>query len=111
MNTIELMKVMSSPVKAKIVLRLFECSCVNSTVNDLCKDFNLKQPNVSKHFMDLRNKGIVDFLKKGKEIIYFITPEFKKNNDKILSAILERAVKEDIITLHCKKKSIGQAKR
>ncbi len=101
MKTIELMKIMSSSVKAKIILRLLKCKCVKPTVNELCEDFHLKQPNISKHFMDLREKGVVIFEKRGKEIFYTLDPNFKKDNGKILLAILERAEKEEITTSHC----------
>lgn len=105
METIKLMRIMSSSTKAKIILRLLTCKCKNITVKELCKIFDLKQSNISKHFMDLRKEGIVDFNKQGRETFYSINHEFYKNNDKILLSILENAQSETITNSLCKNKS------
>ena len=90
MKTTELLKILSSETKARIITKLYSCTREDS-VNEICEEFDLKQSNVSKHLMDLRRLKIVEFTKNGKESTYKLCDEFLKKNEGLLLAIIENS--------------------
>jgi len=79
MEIYEVLKIMSSENKAKIIAKFIDCdNCHNDTVGDMCGEVGLKQANLSKHLMELRQKGVLKDTKEGRKVIYTINPSFKK---------------------------------
>lgn len=101
MKVTKLLKVLSSETKTRIIMRLYNVDCEDS-VNDLCKELELNQPNLSKHFIDLRKVGIVDFKKQGKEINYSLNESFLKKCGWLLDAIKENVTSSKINYSMCR---------
>lgn len=101
MKTINLLKTLSSETKARIIVKLYMCNCDHGTVTDLCSDFKLKQSNISKHLMDLREKGIVEFKKEGKESHYSLNEEWRKENKDVIDALIAHSERVDNKKMRC----------
>ena len=86
MTTSKLLKILSSPSKAAIILKLLKCND-NPTVTQMCNEFDLKQSNLSKHLMDLKKIGIVVYDKNGKESNYYLDEKFLKEHEELVLAI------------------------
>jgi len=79
MEIYEVLKIMSSESKAKIISKFLFCSnCHQQNVNNLCSETGFKQANLSKHLMELRQKGVIRDEKIGREVIYKINKNFEK---------------------------------
>lgn len=102
MNTFELLKILSSESKAKIIFMYINCECHSHSVNDLCDKFNLNQANASKHLSSLHNDKILDNVKDGKEVFYRINPEFKAKYGKLINEIIGNIDENKKHTCSCK---------
>lgn len=90
MEIYEVLKVMSSENKAKLIARFLNCeNCVKKTVGELCGDTGLKQACLSKHLMELRKKGILVDTKDGREVHYRINKNFKNQWGHLIQIIIE----------------------
>ena len=48
------------------------------TVSEIAKHFKLKQPTITHHLQYLKEVGVLDSKKKGREVYYFITEKCKE---------------------------------
>ena len=68
----ELCSGISDPNRIAILYALWECP---SNVTDLTRKLNLPQSTVSRHLRILRNSGLVNFHRIGREVIYELSDE------------------------------------
>lgn len=90
MKLFELLKVLSSESKAKIIMHFLNCGCTSAPTTSLCKGFELKQANYSKHLMDLKELRILDYVKSSKEIHYKINSEFANEYGELVKEIFKK---------------------
>lgn len=95
MELFELLKVLSSESKAKIIMHFLNCGCTSAPTTSLCKGFELKQANYSKHLMDLKELKILDCVKSSKEIHYKINEEFSKEHGALIKEIFKNTCPKD----------------
>lgn len=69
-NVSEMLKAMAHPLRIAILQELDKNE--NMTVSQIYQALNIPQAIASHHLSILKNKGIVNNKRKGKEIIYFI---------------------------------------
>ena len=68
-NKLEVLKVLSHPVRIKI---LEELSGGVKCVSDIEQFLDISQPNVSQHLSLMRNMGVIDYYMDGRLRCYFI---------------------------------------
>ena len=65
-------------------------------VTDICSEFRVSQPTVSHHLHILKNSGLVDYRKDGKNIYYYVKQE-------VVNDVFGRVVKKMHIRIVRKK--------
>ena len=91
---IELLKVISHPIRIKILEELIQgVKCVSDFEDSL----DISQPNVSQHLMLLRTNGIIDFFVDGRLKCYFLKEPFIPD----LLELLKKQYEEDIQAPAC----------
>ncbi len=91
---IELLKVLSHPIRIKI---LEELSQGVKCVSDFEDSLDISQPNVSQHLILLRTNGIIDFFVDGRLKCYFLKEPFIPD----LLELLKKQYEEDIQAPAC----------
>lgn len=66
---LEFFKASSDPTRVKIMKILKR---KEMCVSEICKHFEMKQPSVSHHLSILKNVGIIEARKDGKEVFYTV---------------------------------------
>ncbi len=64
-------KALSDPNRVSILIKLTEC-CAPNTVSEVAESYSLDLSVVSRHLAILRDAGIVEAEKKGKEVFYSV---------------------------------------
>lgn len=64
-------KALSDPNRISILIKLTEC-CAPNTVSEVAESYNLDLSVVSRHLAILRDAGIVEAKKRGKEVFYTV---------------------------------------
>jgi DNA-binding transcriptional ArsR family regulator len=91
---IELLKVISHPIRIKILEDLIQgVKCVSDFEDSL----DISQPNVSQHLILLRTNGIIDFFVDGRLKCYFLKEPFIPD----LLELLKKQYEEDIQAPAC----------
>lgn len=65
-----LLKAVAHPLRIKIVQMLYENEALNVTT--IYKQLNAEQSLISHHLINMRDKGILDIRREGKNINYFL---------------------------------------
>ncbi len=79
----EIIKALCNPVRLKIIKCLSE---KNKTVSEIISNCGLAQSAVSQHLVKLKNAGLVDDVKIGREVTYSLkNKELTKISDLILN--------------------------
>jgi len=66
-------KAVSDPNRVKIMDLLKK---KEMCVSEICEEFNMKQPSISHHLNILKNAGIVNSRKEGKEVYYSLDDKY-----------------------------------
>ena len=91
----EMCKVFSSPVRLEILNLLRD---KEMTVTGLIEKTKLSQANISQHLGIMKNKGIVESNRKGKNIYYELTnPKIVRAFDMIREVLAEKLKRNDKI--------------
>lgn len=102
MNINELLEIVASENKLKIIAHFYNCTCKKaSCVNDLKDELNLTQSNLSKHLTKLREEKVLDVTTDHKLRIYSINRDFKKEWRKILDPIINSELIKPFQCKHC----------
>ncbi|QGZ97515.1 transcriptional regulator [Mycoplasma sp. NEAQ87857] len=89
MKTTQLLKVLSSDVKLKLIIHLYSCKLHECDVSTFVSLLNEKQANISKHLSDLKRLKIVNTIRQDKHIFYYIEPSFKDQYQPLLDALIK----------------------
>lgn len=99
MNINELLAIIASENKLKIIAHYYDCTCEDDRcVSDLQDELKLTQSNLSKHLTKLKEDGVLDVVVKHKERAYFLNKTFKKQWDHILKQIIDE---KDVVAFKC----------
>lgn len=71
------LKAVAHPLRIKIILLLQENT--EMSVSAIYKDLNAEQSLISHHLINMRDKGILDIRRSGKNIYYFLVDESVAN--------------------------------
>ncbi len=82
------LKAVSHPLRIKIILMLNEHAELN--VSTIYKNLNAEQSLISHHLINMRDKGILDIRRSGKNIYYFLV-------DPTISEVIECIYKSKIM--------------
>lgn len=75
-------RICSSDIKLKMLIHLYSCTQNDCDVQSFVDLLQQKQSNISKHFMELRSFGVVEWQKVKQKVFYELSPQFKtKYND------------------------------
>ena len=100
MEIYNVLKIMSSENKAKIIAKFLYCNnCDKKTVGSLCSQISIKQSCLSKHLMELRKLGIISNKKSGREVFYTINNNFENKWGKLIKNIINN--NEDLKNNYC----------
>ena len=86
---INFFKHLSSKTKLEIILHLYTCKC-SKNVNSICDCLKQKQPNISKHLMQLKTDKIISFDKNGVHHHMKLNDEFVKAYSELLKYIVKK---------------------
>ncbi|QNM93881.1 helix-turn-helix transcriptional regulator [Mycoplasma sp. Pen4] len=89
MKLSKLLKILSSPIKLKLIIHLYTCHERECDVHELVELIGGKQANISKHLSNLRTEGIVAVKKDGLFSYYYISPEFVKKYGVLIEEIID----------------------
>ena len=73
-ETIEFFKVLSEPNRIKILEALCSCNCAMN-VNEICTSLEISQSVASRYLAKMKNSGMLDSYKQGKEVYYQVDVE------------------------------------
>lgn len=103
MNINELIAIIASENKLKIIAHYYYCTCKNDRcVGDLQNDLKMTQSNLSKHLTKLKEEGVLDVMVKHKKRVYSLNTSFKKQWGYILEPIISEKTIEKFVCDHCK---------
>lgn len=103
MNINELLTIIASENKLKIIAHYYNCTCKDDRcVGDLQNDLKMTQSNLSKHLTKLKDDGILDVIVKHKERVYSLNKSFKKQWGHILEPIINEKSIGKFMCDHCK---------
>lgn len=89
MEIYDVLKIMSSENKAKLIAKFLYCNnCKHNTVGLLCNELGLKQSCLSKHLMELRKMGVIQNKKNGREVFYTINIKFQEKWGSLIKNII-----------------------
>jgi len=71
-DTVEFAKALSDNTRQKIMML---CCCQELSVNDIVAASDVAQPTVSHHLKILRNAGLVNTKRRGKQVLYTLNQE------------------------------------
>jgi len=71
-DTVEFAKALSDDTRQKIMLL---CCCKELSVNDIVEASDVAQPTVSHHLKILKNAGLVNAKRSGKQVLYTLNQE------------------------------------
>lgn len=90
MTIYNLLKIIGSENKIKIIAHFWNCKCNNERcVTDIQKEMKLSQSSLSKHMTALQKEGILDFAQEHKHKYYSINKDFKNKWYDIVNPIVE----------------------
>ncbi len=82
------LKAVAHPLRIKIILMLIEHQELN--VSAIYKNLNAEQSLISHHLINMRDKGVLDIRRSGKNIYYFLV-------DPAISEVIECIYKSKIL--------------
>lgn len=93
MEIFDVLKLISSENKIKIIAHFWNCKCNNERcVTDIQNEMKLSQSSLSKHLTGLQKEGVLDFSQDHKRKYYSINLEFKKEWFSIIDPIVESGI-------------------
>ncbi|QZE12319.1 helix-turn-helix transcriptional regulator [Mycoplasma sp. Ms02] len=84
------LKILGSTVNLRLIVHLYLCSKNECNVQNIADALSLNQSRVSKHFMTLREAGIVETIKDKKEVFYKLSEDFKNEYQDLLDVIVKK---------------------
>ncbi len=83
----EILKTLASPRRLEILHRLAQSPC---EVGRLAEELDASQPNISQHLAVLRNAGLVEAVRDGREVRYALTDPDVMTACSIMRGVLQR---------------------
>lgn len=105
MNIYDLMKILSSENKSKIIAHYWECNCVDhDCVGDLQRQLNINQSNLSKHIAKLLKFGVLEYKQINKQRYYYLNLKFKHEYFDVINPIVNSRENIKYKCCECSKK-------